>query len=66
VPISRRPSSPYAAADVVSGANDNPAPGEACVTDVGAALPSPSLTPEELQILRPLIGALARMAARRV
>jgi hypothetical protein len=61
----RRPDEAHSA-EVIRGANDNPAPGEACITDVGAALPSPSLTSDELEILRPLIGALARMAARRV
>ena len=51
---------------LVRGANDNPLPGEACVTDVGAPLPSPSITAEELQLLQPLIEALAMMAVRRV
>jgi hypothetical protein len=50
----------------VRGANDNPQPGEACVTDAGAALPSPSITAEELWLLQPLISALAMMASRRV
>jgi hypothetical protein len=50
----------------VHGANDNPLPGEACVTDAGAPLPYPTITDEELALLQPLIEALARMAARRV
>jgi hypothetical protein len=50
----------------VRGANDNPLPGEACVTDAGAPLPCPSITKEELRLLQPLIEALARMASRRV
>lgn len=48
------------------GANDNSLPGEACVTDAGAALPTPSITAEELRLLQPLIEALAMMAVRRV
>ena len=51
---------------LVRGANDNAPAGEACVTDVGAALPAPSITTEELEILKPVIEALARMAAKRV
>lgn len=51
---------------VVRGANDNAAAGEACVTDVGAALPAQDLTDEELSILQPLISALARLAAKRL
>lgn len=50
----------------VRGANDNPVPGETCVTDVGTPLPCPSITKEELRLLQPLIEALARMASRRV
>ena len=50
----------------VRGANDNPAPGEACVTDAGAPLPYPSITAEDLRLLQPLIEALAQMAVRRV
>jgi len=50
----------------VRGANDNPLPGEACVTDVGTSLPSPLITAEELRLLQPLISALAMMASRRV
>lgn len=50
----------------VRGANDNPHPGEACITDGGAPLPSPSITAEELRLLQPLISALAMMAAKRV
>lgn len=46
----------------VHGVNDNALPGEACVTDQGAALPHPSITPEELTLLGPLIKALALMA----
>lgn len=48
----------------VRGANDNPLPGEACVTDAGAPLPCGSITAEELRLLQPLIEALARMAVR--
>lgn len=44
------------------GANDNAPAGEACVTDAGTPLPSRSLTASELQILVPLIEALALMA----
>jgi hypothetical protein len=44
------------------GANDNAPASEACVTDVGAPLPCPNLTATELQILTPLIEALALMA----
>lgn len=51
---------------LVRGANDNPLAGEACVTDAGAHLPCPSITAEELQLLQPLIEALAQMAVRRV
>jgi hypothetical protein len=51
---------------MVRGVNDNPLPGEACVTDAGAPLPSPSITAQELQLLQPLIKALALMAVRRV
>lgn len=51
---------------LVRGANDNPLPGEACVTDLGAPLPFPSITAEELRLLQPLICALAIMASRRV
>lgn len=47
----------------VQGSNDNAAPGEACVTDPGTSLPHPSITPGELELLGPLIKALARMAA---
>jgi len=47
----------------VRGSNDNAAPGDGCATDVGASLPYPSITPEELELLGPLIEALARMAA---
>ncbi len=54
------------AARSVRGANDNPVPGEACVTDAGAPLPCPLITREELRLLQPLIEAIARMAARRV
>lgn len=50
----------------VRGANDNPFPGEGCVTDGGIPLPSSSLTAEELVLLQPLIKALALMAVRRV
>lgn len=50
----------------IRGANDNAAAGEACVTDVGAALPAQDLTDEELAILQPLISALARLAAKRL
>ena len=50
----------------VRGANDNPLPGEACVTDAGAPLPYPPITAEELRLLQPLIEVLARMASRRV
>lgn len=50
----------------VRGANDNPLPGESCVTDAGAPLPYPSITAEELRLLQPLIEALAQMAVRRV
>lgn len=51
---------------IVRGVNDNAPFGEACVTDVGAALPAQSITAEELEILKPVIEALARMAAKRV
>jgi hypothetical protein len=51
---------------LVRGANDNPQPGEACVTDAGAPLPSSSITAEELRLLQPLISALAMMAVKRV
>ncbi len=50
----------------VRGANDNPLPGEACVTNAGAPLPYPTITAEELRLLQPLIEALAQMAVRRV
>ncbi len=58
-----RPNSCVSRAVAIRGANDNPAPGDACVTDAGAPLPYPSITAEELEILRPLIAALARMGA---
>ena len=57
-----KPNSPRS----IRGANDNPLPGEACVTDAGAPLPYPSITDEELRLLQPLIEALAQMALRRV
>lgn len=61
-----RSNGPAGSTRSVRGANDNPLPGEACVTDVGTPLPCPSLTKEELRLLQPLIEALARMASRRV
>lgn len=48
---------------ILRGANDSGRAGEACVTDAGAALAYPSITPAELEILGPLIKALAQMAA---
>lgn len=51
------------APSVVRGSNDNAAPGEGCATDQGTALPYPSIAPEELELLGPLIKALAWMAA---
>lgn len=53
------------AATHIRGANDNAAAGEGCVTDLGAPFPAASITAEELEILRPLIGALARLAMKR-
>ena len=50
----------------VHGANDNAIPGEACVTDAGAALPVEELSDTELLVLTPLINALARLAAKRL
>lgn len=47
------------------GANDNPFPGEACVTDASTPLP-PSITTEELVILQPLISALARLVDKQL
>jgi hypothetical protein len=47
----------------IRGANDNTSPHSGIVTDTGAPLPSPSITPAELALLQPLIKALARMAA---
>lgn len=52
-------------ARAVRGSNDNAIPGEACVTDAGAPMPV-SISNAELQILEPLILALARMASKRV
>jgi hypothetical protein len=52
------------AEQIARGANDNAPAGEACVTDAGAPLPCLSVTAEELQILTPLIEALARMALK--
>lgn len=49
---------------IARGANDNAPAGEACVTDAGAPLPCPGVTAEELEILTPLIEALARMAMK--
>ena len=48
---------------VLRGVNDNARAGEFCVTDAGASLAYPSIMPEELEILGPLIKALAQMAA---
>ena len=63
----RDPSNTMArSAQNLRGANDNPLPGEACVTDAGAPLPYPSISAEELRLLQPLIEALAQMAVRRV
>lgn len=50
----------------IESANDNALPGTGCVADAGVSLPSPELTPKELEILTPLIAALAQLAAKRL
>jgi hypothetical protein len=52
-----------AVAPRIRGANDNNAPNSAIATDAGAPLPYPAITSAELEILQPLIKALALLAA---
>lgn len=65
--MAKRPSpQPARLRQIVRGVNDNAPAGEACVTDLGAPLPALELCAAELQMLQPLIAALARLAAKRL